>query len=64
MSGPHLTTLHAFVRELEALDIKFSSDERAELVAKAAREIKRLTPIIAARERDRLLRMPCSDTVQ
>jgi len=61
LSGPHLTTLHAFVRELEALDIKFSIEERTVLLDCAAENILRHYGMKA---RPDLLTMPCSDKIQ
>lgn len=58
MTAPVWTTTSAFLRELERLNIRFSPEERARLVARAAQDIERLTPILAARERDHLLKMP------
>jgi hypothetical protein len=57
LTSPYRTTKSAFLRELETLDIKFSSKECA-LLARAAHDIERLSPILAQRERDRLLKMP------
>ena len=62
MTGHHWTATTAFAREiskaLQSGALTFSQAERDVLVARAARDIERLTPILAARERDRLFRMP------
>ena len=42
----------------------WTPEERAAMLARAARDIERITPILAQRERDRLLKMPCSGKIQ
>ncbi len=57
MTKPVWTTTSQFLRDIMALDIRFSAEERAVIVAGAEASIKES-------ERVMLLQMPCSDKIQ
>jgi len=56
MNAPRLTTTSQLLRDIMALDIRFSAEERAVMVARAEASIKES-------ERAMLLQMPCSKTI-
>jgi len=57
MTKPVWTTTSQFLRDIMVLDIRFSAEERAVVLARARASIKES-------ERMMLLRMPCSGRIQ
>jgi hypothetical protein len=49
VTGPHITTVDAFIREISKLDFRFTPEQRAALVERSKAEIARIAPILAAR---------------
>ena len=59
MTHSNCGTCHKILAMLEAATATpWPPEERAACVARAAQDIERLTPVLAQRERDRLLKMP------
>lgn len=52
------TTVDRFLTELEALDIRWTPEERRTLVEKAKQSIRESEALMEQRKKDRLLRMP------
>jgi len=57
MTAPRLTTTSQFLRDIMALDIRFSAEERSVMLARARASIEESQRVM-------LLRMPCSDKIQ
>ena len=64
-AAPQWTTVRRFLTELEALDIRWTPEERGTLVEKSEQSIRESVALMEQREKDRLLRMPIqTDLIQ
>jgi len=55
---PQWTTVRRFLTELEALDIRWTLEERRTLVEKSEQSIRESEALMEQRKKDRLLGMP------